>query len=177
MATKQETQKTFTIPLRREFQESAPLKRTPRAVRAVRAFLKKHCKVEDVRIGGKLNQALWARGVRNPPARVTVNVAVDGGVAKAELEGHSYVEAPKPEAKQQAPESFKDKVASQLGAAKAAKSAGGGTSEEDSSSQDSSQEQSSSQEGQSQEGSSPQQQESGKESSASSAEKPEKKDS
>ncbi|MFP4524644.1 MAG: hypothetical protein ACLFO2_05060 [Candidatus Woesearchaeota archaeon] len=120
MATTQMTQKSFTIPLRKEFQQSAPLRRTPRAVKAVKAYLKRHCKVDDVRLGARLNESLWVRGVRHPPARVSVDVSVEDGVAKAELQGFEYVEAARPQAKQE-PESFKDKMASKLGAAKGAK--------------------------------------------------------
>jgi len=123
MATTQKTQKSFTIPLRKEFQQSAPLRRTPRAVKAVKAYLKRHCKVDDVRLGARLNESLWVRGVRHPPARVSVDVVVEDGLAKAELQGFEYVEAVKPQAKQE-PESFKDKMASKLGAAKGASAAG-----------------------------------------------------
>ena len=118
MATTQKTQKSFTIPLRKEFQQSAPLRRTPRAVKAVKAYLVRHCKVDEVRLGARLNESLWTRGIRHPPARVTVDVTVEDCVAKAELQGFEYVEAVKPQAKQE-PESFKDKMASKLGAAKA----------------------------------------------------------
>lgn len=128
MATTQKTQKSFTIPLRKEFQQSAPLRRTPRAVKAVKAYLVRHCKVDEVRLGARLNESLWTRGIRHPPARVTVDVTVEDGVAKAELQGFEYVEAVKPQAKQE-PESFKDKMASKLGAAKGAKAAGDESSE------------------------------------------------
>jgi len=106
------TQKTFTIPLRKGFQEAAPYKRAPKAMRVLRSFLQRHCKVDEVKIGPRLNQLIWQRGIRSPPPRVTVNVIIDDGVAKAELEGFTYVDAPKPVEKKD--ESLKDKLASKL---------------------------------------------------------------
>lgn len=109
------TTKSYIIPLRKSFGQSAPLKRTPRAVRAVKAYLVRHCKVEDVKLGAKLNELLWARGITNPPARVAVDVVVDGAIAKAELRGHAYKEAAKPKKKEE-PQTLKEKIASKLGA-------------------------------------------------------------
>lgn len=103
---------TYTIPLRKSFTEAAPKKRTPRAVKAIKAFIVKHCKVEDVKIGPQLNTQLWARGITNPPARVTVDVDIDGAVAKVELEGVKFVEVKKLEKQ---PESLKDKLTAKIG--------------------------------------------------------------
>ena len=106
--------KSYIIPLRRSFQQAAPMKRTPKALRAVKAYIIKHCKVEDVKIGDKLNALIWENGITNPPAKVAVDVTIDGSVAKAELQGHAYKEAAKIQ-KKQAPESLKEKIASKIG--------------------------------------------------------------
>lgn len=98
--------------MRKSFTEATPKKRTPRAVKAVKAYIIKHCKVEDVKIGPALNDQLWERGIRNPPARVTVDVLVDGDVAKVELEGIKYLEVKKSEKK--VPETLKDKIAAKV---------------------------------------------------------------
>lgn len=111
--------KSYVIPLRRTFQKAAPTKRGPKAVRAVRTYLKKHCKVEEVKLGSKLNDTIWARGITNPPARVSVDVVIEDGIAKAELQGHKYVEAKKVEKKTE-PETIKEKLAQKI-APKAAK--------------------------------------------------------
>ncbi|MBN1274949.1 50S ribosomal protein L31e [Candidatus Woesearchaeota archaeon] len=109
------TQKTYTIPLRKSFHEAAPLKRTPKAVRAVKAYLIKHCKADEVRIGARLNDLLWSKGITNPPHKVAVDVIVADGVAKAELQGFAYQEAKKIQKKKE-PQSFKERIASKIGA-------------------------------------------------------------
>ena len=64
----------YIIPLRREFLKVPRYKRTTKAVKAVRNFVQKHMKVEEVKIGKYLNDLLWARGAKNPPHKVEVNV-------------------------------------------------------------------------------------------------------
>ena len=52
-------ERTYTIPLRREFQKAPKYKRAKKAVTAVREFMQKHMKTENVLIGPKLNIKLW----------------------------------------------------------------------------------------------------------------------
>ncbi|MGM5481116.1 MAG: 50S ribosomal protein L31e [Nanobdellota archaeon] len=85
--------RTYTIPLRKRFVDVPRYKRAKRAVKTVRAFLERHMKSDDVKIGPKLNEKLWVHGIKNPPARVTVTATKDkDGVVKAELEGYAYVD-------------------------------------------------------------------------------------
>jgi large subunit ribosomal protein L31e len=49
-------------------------KRAPTAVKSVVAFAKKEMGTSDVRIDPKLNQALWARGIKSVPHRVRVKL-------------------------------------------------------------------------------------------------------
>jgi large subunit ribosomal protein L31e len=75
-------EKILTIPLR--CPESGRKKRTPRAVRKVREFLKKHLKTDKVLITPELNSLLWARGREKPPPRIRVRaVKRDDGVVEA----------------------------------------------------------------------------------------------
>lgn len=73
-------ERIFIIPLR--VKEAPRRKRTPKAVRAVKEFLKRHMKAERVKISEELNQRLWARGVERPGSRVRVRAvkAEDGSV-------------------------------------------------------------------------------------------------
>ncbi|NOZ82278.1 MAG: 50S ribosomal protein L31e [Euryarchaeota archaeon] len=54
------------------------IKRTPRtkraakAVRYLRRFMQQHMKAERVVIQQEVNEALWRRGIQNPPARLRV---------------------------------------------------------------------------------------------------------
>lgn len=87
--------RTYTIPLRSAFRNRAKYKKTPTAVRAVQNFLMKHMKVEDVKLGKNLNMAIWANGIKNPPAKVKVDVEKKDNVAYAELSGKAYDEPTK----------------------------------------------------------------------------------
>lgn len=84
--------RTYNIPLKKEVVKVPPYKRAKKAISAVRKFLIKHMKSEDVRIGFYLNKKIWERGIKNPPHHVNVEVSKDDkGVVRAELVG-----APKP---------------------------------------------------------------------------------
>ncbi|MBI3033522.1 60S ribosomal protein L31 [Candidatus Woesearchaeota archaeon] len=88
MADKSEKlERTYTIPLRREFLKVPKYKRAEKASRAVREFLVKHMKCPTVSIGKYLNQALWVHGMRNPPSRVKVTVVKQDQKVLAELFG------------------------------------------------------------------------------------------
>ena len=69
-------ERTSTIPLRRVWGPPRG-KRTPRAVRLLRAFVKRHMKVENVEISNEVNEELWARGIRKPPRKITVRLVKD----------------------------------------------------------------------------------------------------
>ncbi len=81
----------YTIPLRKAFKK-AEKKRTPYAARLIRNYLKKHTKAEEIKLGRKLNEKVWERGIRKPPRRVRVKVMKEGNVAKVELLGFEYEE-------------------------------------------------------------------------------------
>lgn len=53
---------------------STSKKRAPRALKAVREFVKKEMGTEDVRIDTNLNKYLWSRGICHVPSRVRVRV-------------------------------------------------------------------------------------------------------
>ncbi|MFH1399391.1 MAG: 50S ribosomal protein L31e [Candidatus Woesearchaeota archaeon] len=89
-------ERTYNIPLRREFQKVAKHRRAKRAIAALRAFISKHMKSADIRIGKHLNQHIWEQGMRNPPHHVKVNLTKeDSGIVKAELFGKKYEELTK----------------------------------------------------------------------------------
>ena len=50
-------------------------KKAPKAVREIQALVAKMMKTSDVRIDPKLNQAIWAKGIRNLPRRVRVRIS------------------------------------------------------------------------------------------------------
>ena len=81
-------ERTYTIPLRREYLKVPQYRRTEKASRALREFLVKHMKSENIRIGKFLNEYLWMHGMKNPPHHVRVNVVkIPEGTVYAELFG------------------------------------------------------------------------------------------
>ena len=78
-------EKTFTIPLRREWLKVPRWRRTKRAVSEIRTFVIKHAKTKEAKIGKWLNLSLWAKGAKNPPGKVTVNISKEKDVALVEL--------------------------------------------------------------------------------------------
>jgi ribosomal protein L31E len=102
------TERTYIIPLRKEWLKTVKYRRAKKAVRAIREFLMRHMKaavMEDVRIGKYLNLELWKHSIKHPPSRVKVNVTKDDkGIVRAELFG-----APKEEKKVEAPKKTVEK--------------------------------------------------------------------
>ncbi|MBN1644439.1 50S ribosomal protein L31e [Candidatus Woesearchaeota archaeon] len=83
-------ERTYTIPLRKEWQKAPRYRRAKKAVNAVKAFLIKHMKADEknVKIGKYLNKELWKHGMKNPPCRIRINVKKDDkGIVTAELVG------------------------------------------------------------------------------------------
>ena len=75
----------YNVPLRREWLKVPRYRRTKKAVRALREFISKHTKVEDVRIGKYLNLRLWEHGRKNPPHKITVKVTKEKDFVRVEL--------------------------------------------------------------------------------------------
>lgn len=67
----------FTIPFYPKLNKTAPYKRTPKAVRMLKAFIIKHTKADFVVITNELNEFLWERGIRKPPRKVKVRAIVE----------------------------------------------------------------------------------------------------
>lgn len=85
-------ERVYVIPLRRAFQKAPIYKRTKRAVNEIRNFIYRHMKVDDVRIGSKLNELLWKQGNQNPPAKVKVKTRRIEDHAQVELETYPFFE-------------------------------------------------------------------------------------
>jgi len=73
-------EREYIIPLRREWVKVPRYRRTERAIKAIRTFVMRHMKLycteqeakKLVKIGRWLNEELWSRGIRKPPAKVHV---------------------------------------------------------------------------------------------------------
>jgi large subunit ribosomal protein L31e len=70
------TERIYTIPLRKAW--VAPRKkRTPRAIRLIREFVKRHMKSDQIIITNEVNEKVWERGIEKPPRRIRVKVVKD----------------------------------------------------------------------------------------------------
>lgn len=84
-------ERTYNVPLRTGFRNTARYKKTKKAVTTLREFLAKHMKSDKILIGKNLNKFLWKHGIKNPPHHVKVTVIKeDDGTVKAELLGFKY---------------------------------------------------------------------------------------
>jgi ribosomal protein L31E len=87
-------EKLFTIPLRKEFSKAPNYKRTSRAIIAIRDFIKKHMKNENVKIGKHLNLEMWKHGRKNPPPRIKVKAVIEKTKEKDKEIEYIIVELP-----------------------------------------------------------------------------------
>ena len=71
-------ERIYTVPLGR-VRIGPRKKHSPRAVRSLRAFVKRHMKADDdsIRITNKVNEKIWSRGIEKPPRKIRVRVTLD----------------------------------------------------------------------------------------------------
>ena len=71
-------ERIYTVPLGR-VRIGPRKKHSPRAVRLLRAFIKRHMKADDdsIRITNKVNEKIWARGIEKPPRKIRIRATVD----------------------------------------------------------------------------------------------------
>ncbi len=83
-------EREYIIPLRHRWQIVPRYKRAKKAVRSIREFLVRHMKIRDrdldkIKLDRYLNEMVWSRGIRNPPARVKVRAIKEGDIVRVEL--------------------------------------------------------------------------------------------
>ena len=111
MADEKPIERTYNVPLRKEFLKVPKHKRAKKAVTALKQFLVKHMKSENIKVGAYVNKEIWKRGIKSPPHHVKVNVTKDKeGLVNAELVG-APVETPKEEKETKEAKSKKDSSA------------------------------------------------------------------
>lgn len=86
--TEKSLERMYNIPLRKEYMKAPRWNRSKKAIIALKQFLAKHMKAEEVKLSKELNELVWKHGIKNPPHHVKVKaVKDDKGVVKAELMG------------------------------------------------------------------------------------------
>lgn len=73
-----EKEELYTIPFR-DVKHVARHKRTNRAIKILKHYIKRHMKVNpiDIRIDPELNEELWKRGIEKPPRKIRVRAVKD----------------------------------------------------------------------------------------------------
>lgn len=66
-------ERIYTIPLSKAWIRPRK-KRSPRAIRIIREFIKRHMKVDDssIRISSEVNEKIWSKGIEKPPRKVRI---------------------------------------------------------------------------------------------------------
>ncbi|MFH1510663.1 MAG: 50S ribosomal protein L31e [Candidatus Woesearchaeota archaeon] len=92
---KQVLERTYNIPLRKEYLKAPKYRRAKKAINAAREFLIRHMKSKNIKLGDELNKKIWSCGIKNPPHHIKVAaIKYDDGTVKAELVGFP-IEKPK----------------------------------------------------------------------------------
>ena len=65
-------ERVFNVSLRKEVEKVPGYKRSSKAIKALRAYVAKHMKCDNVRIGKHLNLKMWSCGKKNPPLKISI---------------------------------------------------------------------------------------------------------
>lgn len=90
MAETKTMEREYIIPLRKEWTKVPRYKRTYKSVKAIKEFIAKHMRVEDrdtkkVKLDVFLNNEMWFRGSKKPPAKVKVKATKVGDIVRVEM--------------------------------------------------------------------------------------------
>jgi len=81
----EELTRTYVVPLGVVY-EAPPYRRAKKAVAVIREFATRHMKATQVSIDADVNELIWARGIKHPPRRITLEMERDeDGVVKVKL--------------------------------------------------------------------------------------------
>ncbi|MDD3263803.1 MAG: 50S ribosomal protein L31e [Candidatus Nanoarchaeia archaeon] len=70
-------ERIYNVPLRREFSKVPSYKKAKKAVTALKAYLTKHMKSEEIKIDAALNEFIWKHGIKSPPHHVKLKAVKD----------------------------------------------------------------------------------------------------
>jgi large subunit ribosomal protein L31e len=80
-----EIERVYTVPLGRAW-VAQRYRRSEKAMTLLRKFVERHMKPTEMIIDSSVNEAIWARGIRNPPRKIRVKMTKDDeGVVTVEL--------------------------------------------------------------------------------------------
>jgi large subunit ribosomal protein L31e len=75
-------ERVYVIPLRKVKNVPRTI-RSPRAIRYIKEFIKRHMKTEDIKLDASVNEKIWERGIQKIPPKIKVKAVKDedGSVA------------------------------------------------------------------------------------------------
>jgi len=89
-------EKIYTINIRKDISKAPRWEKSKRSVIAVKNFLKRHMKGDDVKIGKSITEEIWKRGNQTPPKSIRIHAVLTedekGKIIKAELLGVPFPE-------------------------------------------------------------------------------------
>ena len=69
-------ERVYTVPLYRAWIGTIK-KRTPRAMRILRGYVKKNMGAEIILIDNEVNEELWRKGIEKPPRKIRIKTVKD----------------------------------------------------------------------------------------------------
>lgn len=70
----EKTERVFTIPLRKEWLKEPRSKRSNRAMRTVREYVRKHTKAKAIKISKGVNEFMFSSGFKKSPGKIKIEV-------------------------------------------------------------------------------------------------------
>ena len=83
-------EREYIVPLRASWSKTPRYKRANKAVKTIKEFIARHMKVYDrdlnkIKIDRYLNEEVWFRGIKKPPAKIKVKAFKEGEIVRVEL--------------------------------------------------------------------------------------------
>lgn len=92
MAEKNEIERIYTIPLRRDFLKEPRSRRSSRALRKVKDFVRRHTKAKEIKISRGVNELMFSRGFKKPPGKIKVEIKGDLTSVLVKMPGEVIIE-------------------------------------------------------------------------------------
>ena len=110
------TERKYIIPLRKEFNKVPSYQKSSKATKAIRNFIAKHMKVNEVKIANSVNLEIWKHGRKNPPSKIEVKTIIEENFARVQLPHLDFEK--KKEKKAKKAEGLKGKLQEKVGSLK-----------------------------------------------------------
>lgn len=70
-------ERRYNVPLRKDAMKAPRHERAKRATKALKHFVTRHMKSEDVSLDCAVNEKIWERGISNPPHHIEITAVKD----------------------------------------------------------------------------------------------------